>query len=58
MQGYDQALQKPKGVEMLEKPYILKNPVKPNIKMNVILAGIVSLFVGVFIAFLLNKIYR
>lgn len=50
----DQVLQKPKGVEMIGKPYILKNPVKPNIKKNIILAGIVSLFSGVFLAFLLK----
>ncbi|MDP2279083.1 MAG: Wzz/FepE/Etk N-terminal domain-containing protein, partial [Nitrospirota bacterium] len=50
----DQTLQRPKGVEMLEKPYILKNPVKPSIKKNIALAGIASLFAGIFLAFLLE----
>ncbi|MBU1290929.1 hypothetical protein KJ898_03890, partial [bacterium] len=39
----DQTLNRPKGVEMIENPYILKNPVKPKIKMNIALAGIISL---------------
>lgn len=54
----EQALNRPKGVEMIEKPYILKNPVKPNIKKNIILAGIVSLFSGVFLAFFMEYVER
>lgn len=54
----DQALNKPRGVEMVEKPYILKNPVKPNIKKNIIIAGIVSLFSGVFLAFFMEYVER
>ncbi|MCG2709407.1 MAG: hypothetical protein L6246_03670 [Thermodesulfovibrionales bacterium] len=58
MQGYVQALKRPKGVEMIEKPHILKNPVKPNIKMNIALAGITSLFAGIFLAFFLEYVER
>jgi len=47
----DQTLNRPKGVEMIENPYILKNPVKPSIKKNIALAGITSLFAGIFLAF-------
>lgn len=50
----EQALKRSKGVEMIEKPYILKNPVKPSIKKNIALAGITSLFAGIFLAFLLE----
>ncbi|MBA3061227.1 MAG: hypothetical protein FP832_06240 [Nitrospirae bacterium] len=54
----EQALNRPKGVEMLEKPYILKNPVKPKIKMNIALAGIISLFSGIFLAFFAEYVER
>lgn len=54
----EQALNRPKGVEMIEKPYILKNPVKPSIKKNIILAGIASLFAGIFLAFLMEYVER
>lgn len=54
----DQAIQRPKGVEMLEKPYILKNPVKPSIKKNIALAGIASLFAGIFLAFFMEYVER
>ena len=52
----EQALNRPKGVEMLEKPYILKNPVKPSIKKNIVIAGITSLFAGIFLAFFMEFI--
>jgi len=54
----EQVLNRPKGVEMLEKPYILKNPVKPKIKMNIALAGIASLFAGIFLAFFAEYVER
>ena len=43
---------------MLEKPHILKNPVKPSIKKNIALAGITSLFAGIFLAFLMENVER
>lgn len=48
----------PKGVAMIGKPCILKNPVKPSIKKNIALAGLISLFSGVLPAFLLEYIER
>jgi len=54
----EQALKRPMGVEMLESPYILKNPVKPSIKKNIALAGITSLFAGIFLAFLWEYIEK
>lgn len=53
-----QAIQRPKGVEMLENPYILKNPVKPKIKMNIALAGIASLFAGIFLVFFIEYVEK
>lgn len=50
----EQELKRPKGVEMLGKPHILKNPVKPSIKKNIALAGITSLFMGIFLAFFME----
>lgn len=54
----EQSLQRPKGIEMIENPYILKNPVKPSIKKNIAFAGIISLFVGVFIAFFIEYVKK
>jgi capsular polysaccharide biosynthesis protein len=42
------------GVALVDKPHISKIPVSPDIKKNIILAGIISLFAGVFLAFLLE----
>jgi LPS O-antigen subunit length determinant protein (WzzB/FepE family) len=54
----EQALKRPKGVEMIENPHILKNPVKPSIKKNIALAGIVSLLIGIFLAFFMEYVER
>ncbi|MBA3071220.1 MAG: hypothetical protein FP829_03515 [Nitrospirae bacterium] len=54
----EQALNRPKGVEMIEKPSIQKNPVKPKIKKNMALAGITSLFAGIFLAFFAEYVER
>lgn len=54
----EQALKRPKGVEMLEKPYILKNPIKPSIKKNITLVGIISLFAGIFLVFFIEYIEK
>ncbi|BCB96344.1 hypothetical protein JZK55_12660 [Dissulfurispira thermophila] len=54
----EQALNRLKGIEMIDKPYILKNPVKPRIKMNIALAGITSLFAGIFLAFLMEYVEK
>jgi capsular polysaccharide biosynthesis protein len=50
----EQALQQLEGAKIVEQPYISETPVKPNIKKNIALAGITSLFAGIFLSFLLN----
>ena len=50
-----------KGVEIVRQLYVSENPVKPKTTINIALAGIVSLFAGIFIAFFveyINKIKR
>lgn len=54
----EQAIKNLKGVEMIGQPYISKKPVKPNIKMNIALTGVVSLFTGIFLAFFIEYIER
>ncbi len=54
----EQAIKNLKGVEILGNLYIPKNPVKPSIKKNIVIAGITSLFVGIFLAFLMEYIDR
>lgn len=43
-----------KDVEIIENPYILKNSVKPRIKKNTALAGLISLFAGIFLGFFME----
>jgi len=38
----------------IDKPYIPKMSVSPNIKKNIILAGVISLFAGIFLAFFME----
>jgi LPS O-antigen subunit length determinant protein (WzzB/FepE family) len=54
----EQTLKRLKGVEMIEKPYISKNPVKPRIKMNIAIASITSLFAGIFLAFFMEYVEK
>lgn len=54
----EQAIKNLKGVEIVGNLYIPKNPVKPSIKKNIVIAGITSLFVGIFLAFLMEYIDR
>lgn len=49
-----QSIKKLNGVEMISSFNIPRHPIKPNIKKNIALAGIVSLFAGIFLAFLLE----
>lgn len=50
----EEAMENIAGVSLARNPYISKKPVSPNIKKNIILAGIISIFSGVFLAFLLE----
>jgi capsular polysaccharide biosynthesis protein len=54
----EQALKRPNGVEIIENPYILKDPVNPNIKKNIVLAGITSLFAGILAAFFVEYVKK
>ncbi|ACL71035.1 YveK family protein [Halothermothrix orenii] len=38
-------------LEVISSPYVPENPVSPNIKLNVVIAGILGLMMGVFIVF-------
>jgi len=53
----EHAIKNLKGVEVLVQ-YIYNKPVKPNIKKNIVLAGIVSLVAGIFLAFFVEYIKR
>ena len=46
------------GVLLAGNPYISRNPVKPTIKKNITIAGITSLFSGIFLAFFLEYIKK
>jgi len=39
------------SLEVLNDPYLPENPVSPNIKLNIAIAGVLSLMLGVFIIF-------
>lgn len=53
--GVEQAIQRMKGgIEIANQLYIMDKPVKPRKKMIVVLSGITSLFLGIFLAFFLE----
>ena len=55
----EQAIQRLKGgIEIANQLYIMDKPVKPRIKMNVALSGIVSLFLGIFLSFFLEYVEK
>ncbi|MBF0343561.1 MAG: hypothetical protein HQL06_04935 [Nitrospirae bacterium] len=47
-----------KGVDIVDKIYISKNPIKPNKTKNISVAAIMSLFVGVILAFVIESIKK
>ncbi len=47
-----------KGFEIVVEPVVTDKPVRPKKVLNVAIAGIVSLFLGVFLAFLLEWLHR
>ncbi|MCD6490101.1 MAG: hypothetical protein J7K20_05180 [Thermodesulfobacterium sp.] len=47
-----------RAVEMVDKPRISENPVKPKLMLNIAIAGILSLFVGIFLAFFIEGITK
>jgi Uncharacterized protein involved in exopolysaccharide biosynthesis len=56
----DQALSKLKDgrIQIITLPYISSKPVSPNILQNVFVAGILSLFIGIALAFLIEYIEK
>lgn len=54
----EQALKRPNGVEIIESPYIPKDSVNPNIKKNIVLGGLISIFAGVLAAFFLEYVKK
>ncbi len=53
--GVEQAIQRIKGgIEIANQLYIMDKPVKPKKKMIVVLSGITSLFISIFLAFFLE----
>lgn len=56
----DQALSKLKNgrIQMMTPPVTLPEPVSPNIKMNIVLACVVGLFIGIIFAFFIEHIER
>ncbi len=50
----EQTLKRLKGIEMVAQPYISSKPVKPKVKQNIVIAGLVSLFAGIFLAFFME----
>ncbi len=42
------------GIGIATQPYISEKPVKPNEKLNVLLAGVMSLFLGILLSFFLE----
>lgn len=50
----EQSLKNLEAIKMVEPPYVFRNPVKPRIKRNIGLAGILGLFMGVFLALIME----
>lgn len=50
----EQTLKRLKGIEMVAQPYISSKPIKPKVKKNIVIAGLVSLFAGIFLAFFME----
>lgn len=47
----EQELQQFKGVEIISNPSVSDKPIKPRVKLNIAIAGVISLFAGIFLAF-------
>ena len=54
----EQTLERLKGIEMIALPYISSKPVKPKVKLNIVLAGTISLLAGIFLAFFMEYLER
>lgn len=45
-------------VDLVDKPFISSNPIRPNIKKNIIVVSSISLFLGIFLAFFMEYLER
>lgn len=54
----DQSLENLKGIETAGQLYVSKKPVKPKKVLNITLAGVIGLFAGILIAFLMEGIEK
>jgi len=52
----EQALENFIGVEMIGQPFVSKKPVKPHIKLYIAIAGLLSIFTGIILAFFIEYI--
>ncbi|GAB6182838.1 Wzz/FepE/Etk N-terminal domain-containing protein [Thermodesulfovibrio hydrogeniphilus] len=55
--GVDQAIKNLKGVEIVET-HILKNPVKPKIKLIIVISAVSAIFLGIMTAFAIEYVER
>lgn len=54
----EQRLENLKGVEVVRQPIIPEVPIGPNTMMNIAIAGVLGLFMGVFLAFFIEYIRK
>jgi len=56
--AYEQKLNSIEGIKVLEKPEASSSPVRPRKKLNIVIAGVLGLMVGVFAAFTTDYLKR
>lgn len=54
----EQKLNSIEGMEVLERPEAASSPMRPNKKLNIVLAGILGLMAGIFMAFIVDYFRR
>ena len=54
----EQKLNNIEGMEVLERPEATSSPMRPNKKLNIVVAGMLGLMVGVFMAFIVDYFRR
>jgi uncharacterized protein involved in exopolysaccharide biosynthesis len=51
-------IQLAKGYAIVSEPFIPRKPIKPRKLLNIAMAGIISLFLGLFLAFFLELVEK
>jgi hypothetical protein len=54
----EEAIENPLGFEMVNGGSISQTPIRPKTKLNILIAGFVSIFAGIFLAFFLEFIQK